>query len=220
MRQDLTDITVVLDRSGSMSSVRGDTIGGFNTFLKTQREASGQARISLVQFDDHYYSLYTASDVKHAADLNGESYVPRGTTALLDAIGRTIEATGQRLAAMPESERPAKVLFVIITDGHENASKEWNRKKVFDAITHQRDTYKWDFIYLGANQDAIATATRDLGLGAGKSMTFAHNAMGTHEAFASVGNYGVRMRAASANVDTQFKPDDYDVQKQAGAPTA
>ena len=140
--QNLTDITIVLDRSGSMASVRADTIGGFNEFLRKQREANiGECRVSLVQFDDQYETVYADRPVAVAADLTSETFVPRGSTALNDAIGKTIAATGARYAALPELMRPGKVLFVIVTDGGENASKEYTGAKVQEMIVQQRDKY-------------------------------------------------------------------------------
>lgn len=161
MNQNLTDITIVLDRSGSMAAVATDTIGGFNTFVRDQREpGAGEAKLTLVQFDDQYEPLYEGKDIGSAPLLDTKSFVPRGSTALLDAIAKTIEATGVRLKGMAEADRPSKVIFVIITDGYENASQKFTRQQVFGMITHQREVYKWNFVFLGANQDAIAEAGR------------------------------------------------------------
>lgn len=153
-----TDITFVLDRSGSMSPVRDDVIGGFNTFLKEQREVPGEGFLTLVQFDHEYLPIYQAIPLREARELNHESYVPRGSTALLDAIGRSIIATGERLAAMPEHERPDQVLHVTFTDGLENHSREFTKAQIAEMITHQSEVYSWQFVYLGANQDAFAEA--------------------------------------------------------------
>src|SRR5688572_21912856 len=117
MNHQLTDITIVLDRSGSMHSVASDTIGGFNRFLADQQKAPGQATLTLNQFDDVFERVIDARDIQQAPPLTNESFQPRNSTALLDAIGRSIRDTGQRLAAMPEPERPGKVVMVIITDG-------------------------------------------------------------------------------------------------------
>jgi hypothetical protein len=214
VKADLTDISIVLDRSGSMSSVRDDTIGGFNTFIKAQRELPGSCNVSLVQFDDHYESLYTAKPVKDAPFLNTESYVPRASTALLDAIGRTITDTGARLSAIPEADRPGKVIFVILTDGQENASREFTRERVFEMIKLQREVYKWDFVFLGANQDAIQTGTA-LGMAAGSTMTYASNTRGTKSAFLAASNYAARARSGESAVS--FTAEDRQEQKDAGA---
>lgn len=213
MKKDFADITFVLDRSGSMSSVRADTIGGFNAFIEAQRKVPGECNASLVQFDDQYEIVYTAKPVKDAPELTAETFVPRGMTALLDAIGRTINATGKRLEAIPEADRPSKVIFVILTDGGENSSKEFTREKVFEMITHQKNTYQWDFVFLGANQDAIS-AGASLGIAAGSTMTYASNAVGTKHAFASASAYAARSRTVGT---ASFSDEDREKQKQAGA---
>lgn len=226
MNDRLTDITIVLDRSGSMCSVRDDTIGGHNAFLAAQRaEKGGECRVSLVQFDDAVETVYSSRLAIDAPDLTRDTFVPRACTALLDAVGKTIVATGQRLAAMPEADRPGKVLFVIVTDGGENASKEYSghsgRARVFDMIKMQRDAFKWDFVFLGANQDAIG-AGASLGISAGKSMTYASNTAGTAGAFASVSGYTLRTRGAAtaeeAVFTNNFTADDRKVQASAGVP--
>ena len=142
MKQNLCDITIVLDRSGSMSSVQADTIGGFNTFIKEQRKLPGECNVSLVQFDDQYEPQYAGKPVGDAPFLDEKTFQPRGMTALLDAIGRTINETGKRLGAMDDDDRPSKVLFVILTDGGENSSKEFTRAKVFEMISHQKTAYQ------------------------------------------------------------------------------
>lgn len=222
MNENLTDITIVLDRSGSMSSVRDDTIGGYNEFLRTQRagDAAGECRVSLVQFDDVYEVVYAHKKAADAPDLTTETFVPRGSTALLDAIGKTISTLGDRYRKTQEDRRPGKVLFVIVTDGGENASKEYAHDRVMEMIREQRDVWKWDFVFLGANQDAIQTGA-SLGLGFAKSMSYASNADGTAAAFAAVGSYAVRTRSmATADValcSNTFLDADRDAQTAAGA---
>ena len=173
MKQDYTDITVLLDRSGSMSSIASDTIGGFNTFVQDQAAEPGECRISLIQFDsqDPQQVDYSAIPVQEVVPLNQSSFQPRGTTPLLDALGTSIDNTGKRLAEMPELARPSNVLFVVITDGLENASLKYSRKEIFGMIRHQEEVYKWNFVYLGANQDAIEEAG-GLGIVADRAMTY------------------------------------------------
>ena len=154
-KPNLTDITVLLDRSGSMESIASDVVGGFTQFVEEQRKGAGSAVLSLVQFDSQSIdSLFTAKPV-HDIKLPVEFH-PRGSTPLLDALGQTIVATGARLRAMPESDRPGRVIFVAITDGLENASHEYNLDRIREMIQHQESVYKWDFVYLGANVDAFA----------------------------------------------------------------
>jgi hypothetical protein len=156
MRANLTDLTVVIDRSGSMQSCKTDAEGGMNSFIKAQKELPGDCNFSLVQFDTEYEFLYRAKPIRDVT--LAYSLVPRGHTALLDAVGRAIVETGERLKNMNEAERPGLVVFVIITDGQENASKEFKRSKIKEMIEHQTNVYKWQFTFLGANQDAFAEA--------------------------------------------------------------
>lgn len=188
-----TDITMVLDRSGSMSSLRDATIEGFNAFLAEQRATPGRCTVSLVQFDHEYESVYTALDLAVVPPLRLE---PRGTTALLDAIGRAIHATGTRLAVMPEHERPGSVIVGIMTDGLENASRELTHAAVKALITAQTERYSWTFLYLGANQDAIEVGT-GLGVDAGLALTYGTGH--ARDALFATGANVARMRAAVAH---------------------
>ena len=178
MKPALTDITIVLDRSGSMQTLKNDVIGGLNEFLNEQEKAPGEATVTLVQFDNEYESVYEARPIGKAPRLTHTSYIPRGTTALLDAIGRTIDSAGLRLAAIPEQNRPGKVLFVIQTDGLENSSTIFSLQQVNEKITLQRDRYQWQFVFLGANQDAIATAA-SMNIPAHSTMSYAATPTGT-----------------------------------------
>lgn len=155
MKENSSEIIVVVDRSGSMAAIAHDMMGGFDTFIAEQKKLPGECKVTLAQFDDNYELVYSGKPLAQVPKLKLE---PRGTTALLDAIGKTINSTGQRLAAMAEGDRPSRILFVIITDGHENASKEFNRDQVNQLITQQREKYSWEFVFLGASQDAIDVA--------------------------------------------------------------
>lgn len=194
--KDSTLITVILDRSGSMGGLRQATITGFNEFLEGQKAAPGAARISLIQFDDKYEVNYLAKPIQEAVPLTMETYEPRGGTALLDAIGQTIIETGISLAWLPEASRPEKVIVVIDTDGEENSSKDFNHKKIGDMIRHQTDVYKWEFIFLGANQDAIMTAAA-IGIRAGNAMSTKATMDGMGAKFGSVNAYVTRSRGAN-----------------------
>jgi Mg-chelatase subunit ChlD len=179
--KDQTDVTVILDRSGSMEAIASDVIGGFNQFLTKQQRQRGDCRLTLVQFDDQYEVVYLAQPIAAASRLTTKTFEPRGNTALLDAMGRTIDATGARLAALPEAERPNRVLLVIITDGEENASVEYTRDRVFSMISTQQDVYGWSFLFLAANQDAIAEAAT-IGIDAQRSLTFPATGVGIRAA--------------------------------------
>lgn len=215
MKDNYTDITIILDRSGSMQSVAADTIGGFNKFLDDQKATPGEATITLNQFDTVYERIIDAKPIASASHLTPQTFVPRGMTALHDAIGRSIEDTGKRLAAMPEDQRPSKVVCVIITDGAENASRQFNQEKIDSMITEQRDKWKWEFVFLGANQDAIATATK-LGIGAQNAMTYAHNPVGTVKSFAAVSS-NLRSMRMGATATMAYTNQQRKEQKDAGA---
>lgn len=154
----LTEIIVVLDRSGSMESIREATIEAFNGYVQSQMQSEGEVRLSLVQFDHEYEEISTNQPISHFQPLSNTTYVPRGSTALYDAVGRTIMQTGQRYAQQPEENRPGCVIFVIQTDGFENASRVYSSKQIHDMISEQTSRYAWQFVFLGANQDAIASA--------------------------------------------------------------
>jgi hypothetical protein len=214
MKKGLTDITLILDRSGSMNSVRDDTIGGVNEFLKEQKKAPGDAVISLMQFDDVYEIVYAGAALKGAPKLTRDTFVPRGWTALLDAIGNTINAIGARLSGLPEESRPEKVIVAIITDGGENASKTFTNPQIREMIKHQQDNYSWEFVFIGANQDAIATGSA-MGIGASNSMTYAANSVGTQSAFASLSVNTVSFRAGN-KAGMSFEDSDRVAQAKAG----
>ena len=153
MNMDLTEIIFLLDRSGSMGGLETDTIGGFNGFIEKQRQLEGETIVTTVLFDDKYEILWNgvkADQVK----LTNQEYFVRGYTALLDAVGKTILDVGYRLSRIRAEERPGKVIFVITTDGLENASREFSYAKVKELIRHQQLKYGWEFIFLGANIDA------------------------------------------------------------------
>jgi uncharacterized protein YegL len=154
MKKDLTEIVLILDESGSMGSVKTDTIGGFNEFLSSQKKIKGNANVTFVKFSDYYKVVNEGTDIKHVSELNESNYTPSYSTALLDAVGKTINSVGQRLKDTPENQRPEKVIVAIITDGYENSSKEFSRKQIFDMVSHQRDKYNWEFLFLGADIDA------------------------------------------------------------------
>ncbi|MED1864171.1 VWA domain-containing protein [Fictibacillus nanhaiensis] len=162
MNKNVTEIVFLLDRSGSMSGLEKDTIGGFNSFVKSQVERKGKTLITTALFDDQYEILWSGVPAEQV-QLTSEDYFVRGTTALLDALGKTILDVGYRLSRIEENDRPGKVIFVITTDGMENASTEFTHEKVKKLIEHQQEKYNWEFIFMGANIDVIAEA-KNLGI--------------------------------------------------------
>ena len=158
MNPHLTEIAYILDRSGSMAPMQEAAIAAFNNFVKSQLDVPGDARLTLIQFDDAYEVPVPPTPIQDVRELTTATYQPRGMTALLDAIGRTIKETSRRVEAMPEKEKPGKVIVTIFTDGMENASQEYTLKHISDLIRLHRDEKGWEFLFLAANQDAIATA--------------------------------------------------------------
>jgi hypothetical protein len=169
MRSDLTDITLVVDRSGSMQAIQQDAQGGVNAFIRKQAGEPGEALLTLVQFDTEYEVVHGGAPIQQVPEYHLE---PRGCTALLDAVGRAINETGKRLSDMEEGQRPGLVAFVITTDGLENSSREFNKAQIKEMILHQQEQYDWHFTFLGANQDAFAEAG-GLGIPADRAAQYA-----------------------------------------------
>lgn len=187
MKDNFTRIAIILDRSGSMESCKESTVAGFNEFIRTQKEIPGEATVKLVQFDDQYEVVFD-KHLKACPELTQSTFVPRGSTALLDAQGRTIVELGRELALLAEPERPSKVIVVTLTDGMENASKEYNLEKIGAMIREQRDKYNWDFVFLGANQDAVATAAA-MSIPLPSAMSYSTSRAGVAATMAAVSHY-------------------------------
>ena len=160
MKQDLTELVFILDRSGSMGGLESDTIGGFNATLAKQKAEPGEARVTTVLFDDKYELLHDRIDLRAVSPITDKEYFVRGTTALLDAVGSTIRKIAGTQKQTAEDYRAGKVMFVITTDGMENASSEYSYEKVKSMVEHEKEKYGWEFIFLGANIDAVETAGR------------------------------------------------------------
>ncbi len=193
MKQGYTHICVVLDASGSMSSLQEDVKGSFNNFLQKQREAEGKTVFDLFQFSDEVTWLVKSADLALFRDDLMAKYTCSGCTALNDAVCIAIDTIGKEFAAMPECERPEHVLCVIITDGAENASRKFSAKDVKDRIEHQTKVYSWDFDFLAANQDAFETG-REMGLQMDQCMNFATSPSGVAEAAARMSSRAFDVR--------------------------
>lgn len=185
MRDNLTEIVFILDQSGSMGRLRDDTIGGYNTYIEDQKKEPGEAYLTTVLFDDKNVLLHDHVNLKDVHPLTEQDYRPGGCTALMDAIGKTINSVGQRLASTSEDERPAHVIFVITTDGYENASKEFTREKIKQMIEHQQSKYSWTFLFLGAGIDAYSEA-ESIGIGGVYAMSVQASNVGTANLYKSV----------------------------------
>ena len=205
MKADYIDITLVVDRSGSMETMQADAEGGINTFISEQAQKPGECLVTLVQFDSEYEMLWRG--VK-AAECPRYKLVPRGSTALLDAVGRTINDTGARLAALPEAERPGLVIFVISTDGMENASKTFNRQQVREMIAHQQKVYSWQFTFLAANAEAFDEAM-DMGLDSSSVAQYGHGKyLDSSKALSSKISRMRLMRMNEEEVDNSFTEEE------------
>jgi len=190
----ITLIAALLDRSGSMQGIADDMRGGFDAYIAKQHSQPGSTRVTLAQFDDQYEIVYQNSDVDTVPPLVLE---PRGCTALFDSIGRFVTEIGSGLAALPEDQRPGDVTVLVMTDGYENASTEWTVEAVRALITQQETDYAWDFVFLGANMDAVDVGT-NLGFAPGKSLTWDASGDGVKGAFAAVSGYTSRKRSRGA----------------------
>lgn len=211
MNKDYTDITLVVDRSGSMATVREEAQGGINGFIASQVQEPGMARLTLVQFDSEYEFVHQGQLIQEVPPY---TLVPRGMTALLDAVGRAMVETGQRLARMPEAERPGLVVFVVMTDGQENSSHEFTKARIREMIQEQQQKYSWQFTFLGANQDAFAEA-RALGMDARGAATFA--APQQAAAWRGTSNKISRMRKATCQgdgVDNAFLSEELEAMRE------
>lgn len=182
MKTGYTHIIFLLDRSGSMAGKESDVKGGYDTFIKKQKEHPGAATLTLAWFDTRYDVIYENKNILDVPELTG--YEPRGGTALLDAIANTINRVGASLAAMKEEDRPEKVIMLINTDGLENASRLHTPDNIKYMIKHQRDKYSWEFVFMGADQDAVLAATK-LGMMRGNALNYSNTSSGIRGMYAA-----------------------------------
>ena len=212
MKDNLTYLVFVVDRSGSMSGIAKDMIGGFNAFIKAQRNAKiGECKVFFYQFDTDYDRVYEDLLLENVVDLTAETYQPRGSTALYCSLGKTITELGTRLGSLPDSEKPSKVLIVTITDGEDNsvlanAEDRYTLEKVKEMIKHQSEVYNWDFTYIGANQDAWSIGNA-MGMGGNTKLNYVASATGTAVMFDKLSKSTVSYRAC-AGKKFSYDPDD------------
>lgn len=204
----LTDITIILDRSGSMESIKEATITAFNLFVKQQKEDGLPTNLSFIQFDDQYEQNFVEKNIHLVKELNAQTFQPRGMTALLDAIGSTIKAAKKRIK---KSEiKPDKVILTIITDGYENASTKYTREKIFKMIRKREEKDNWKFLFLAANQDAIYEGSK-FGIHEDRAMTYRQDYMGTRDAFNSISQ---KVSSFKSGFNDNLFFDDEDRRKQ------
>ena len=178
MNKDLTELVFILDRSGSMRGLEADTIGGFNSLIDKQKKEEGEALISVVLFDDLQEVLYDRTKLSAIEPMTDRQYYVRGCTALLDAVGGAIHHIANIHKYAREEDRPAKTLFIITTDGMENASRRYSFDRVKQMVEHEKEKYGWEFLFLGANMDAISVAGR-FGIHADRAVRFECDSEGT-----------------------------------------
>ena len=184
MKKDYTHISVILDRSGSMNSIKTEVIGGFNSFLEIQQKDEEQATLTLVQFDsaNPYEVIHSFKPLKEIPKLTANTFVPRGLTPLLDAIGRGILDVNSFIKTLDKKERPEKVVFVIITDGQENNSREFTKARVTDLIKKKTEKKNWQFVFLSADLNAIEDA-KGYGISAKATASYMSNGFLFHRVF-------------------------------------
>ena len=185
MKNNLTELVFIMDRSGSMSGLESDTIGGFNSMLEKQKKEEGDALVTTVLFDDGFEVLHHRLDIQKVKPITSKDYYVRGCTALLDAVGKTIMMIKQEQKTASKEDRPDNVLFVITTDGLENASKEFTYEKIKKVIEKQTEKHGWKFLFLGANIDAAAEAAK-VGISSRYSANYSADGEGTQKNFDAV----------------------------------
>ena len=212
MKKNLTELVMILDRSGSMGGLESDTIGGYNSMLKKQREEDGEVLVSTVLFDDRSEVLYDRVPLEKMPQMTEKEYYVRGCTALLDAVGGAIRhignvhkyAIGNVHKYAREEDRPEKTIFVITTDGLENASREYSYGRVKKMVEQQKEKYGWEFLFLGANIDAIETAGR-FGISADRAANYNSDREGTALNYEVLAETVCKMRVAAAPIDAGWK---------------
>ena len=194
MRKNLTELVFILDRSGSMAGLEDDTIGGFNAMIAKQKEEPGEAIVSTVLFDNQCDVIHDRVDIQKIGPMTRKEYYVRGCTALLDAVGGAIHHIGNVHKYAREEDRPEKTLFVITTDGMENASRKYTYDRLKAMIERQKETYGWEFLFLGANIDAAREAAR-FGIGADRAANYHADHQGTAVIYEAVSEAVCSIRA-------------------------
>lgn len=198
-----TEMVFILDKSGSMSGLEEDTIGGYNSMLKKQQKEEGDAIVTTVLFDNNYEIIHDRTDLKEIKALTEKEYFVGGSTSLLDAIGKTINKIIRATRNTKKEYQADKVMFVIITDGMENSSEEYSYEKIKAMVEKQKERYKWEFVFLGANIDAISTAAK-FGIGEDRATNYNADSLGTDLSYEVVSELIVDMRM-EREVDSKWK---------------
>ena len=210
MKKDLCELVVVIDESASMTTIKQQTINGFNEFLETHQNLPGEALLTLVTFNTKYEVVYNGINVKDVPRLNDKVYSPTGMTALFDAVGRALDEVGKRYDEKKKKDRPAKVIFLIMTDGEENSSKEYKLKQISEKTQKRQNEDKWEFVFMGANQDAWAAGS---GMGILQNINYSVN--DTQSTFAKAAYYSANSRTYNINASIKnFDLSDDEVKQE------
>lgn len=215
MKKGLTELVFILDKSGSMAGLEADTIGGYNSMLDRQKTVEGECHITTVLFDNHYELLHDRIDIKAISPITEKEYQIGGSTALLDAIGRTIHKIGNAQKYTADDYRAEKVMFVIITDGHENSSLEYSAERVKRQIERQKVRYGWEFIFLGANIDAVQTAVH-LGIAPDRAVDYLADREGTELNFSVMASTVTTYRKSGIVDEKELEKIRKDVKRRGG----
>jgi uncharacterized protein YegL len=215
MKKGLTELVFILDKSGSMGGLESDTIGGYNAMLEKQKAVEDECRMTTVLFDNNYELLHDRIDIKAVSAITEKEYFVGGSTALIDAIGRTIHKIGNAQKHTAEDYRAEKVMFVIITDGEENSSREYSSEKVKKMIQHQKSKYGWEFIFLGANIDAVETAKR-FGIAPNRAQNYHADSEGVELNFRVMSDTIAKFRACDAMSDNWNEEIQKDYKRRGG----
>lgn len=207
------NIICILDRSGSMSSIIKDSIGGFNTFLEEQKRVKGKAKMSILLFDTEFIKLVDNKNIKEVEPLTDKTYVPRGGTSLYDAIGTTLNEEIDKLSNLPLEKRPTKTLCVILTDGEENSSRKFSGSRIKEMIAEMREDFKWEFIFLAANQDAMLAADT-IGVSRGNTLNFTASGNGVKTAYVNISNATKHYRTTTQDSYENIFKDDIDIKEE------
>lgn len=208
-----TEIVFILDRSGSMSGLEEDTIRGYNSMLEKQQKEEGEAIVTTVLFDHEYEIIHNRSNIKEIKPITEKEYFVRGSTALLDAVGRTIDKMVRATRNTKKEYQADKLMFVIITDGMENASREYKYEQIKRMIERQKEKYKWEFVFLGANIDAISTAAR-FGIGEDRAANYNPDSQGTQLNYEALSEMIVELRTENKVSDNWKERIDKDYKER------
>ncbi|HZK34543.1 MAG TPA: vWA domain-containing protein [Bacillota bacterium] len=213
MKKELTELVYILDKSGSMGGLESDTIGGYNSMLEKQKAVKGECRITTVLFDNNYEILHDRIDIGAVSPMTDKEYQVAGSTALLDAIGRTINKIVNVQKNTADDYRAKRVMFVIITDGYENSSREYTAEKVKEMIDKQKDKYSWEFIFLGANIDAVQTAGH-FGISPDRAIDYIADSQGTELNYAVLASTIAKYRTSGVVREADFDEIRQDVKER------